>query len=179
MTVIDVALALTVATLAALGSQRRVGGLLVGLGGALALRPLLLLAEMNPWLGLVGALLVGLALALVGRLLLPGAGGSGLIARLAGGVGGAALGVAVMITLVTSMPVQRDTLNPNQLRYPPPDLPAAVRPAVERSMLVQLGREVLFAPLLASQDPRSPQRSAVTAALHSWVVTSEPWHLRP
>jgi len=178
MTIIDVALALTLATLAALGSQRRFVGVVVGLGGVLALRPLLLLADMNPWLGLVGGLLVGLALALVGRLLLPSAGGSSLPARLAGGVGGAALGVAVVVTLVTSLPIQRDPLNPNQVRYPPQDLPAVVRPAVERSMLVQLGREVLFAPLLASQDPRSPERSFVTAALHGWVVTSEPWRLR-
>ena len=178
MTVVDVALALTVATLAALGSQRRLVGLVVGLGGVSALRPLLLLADMNPWLGLVGALLAGLALALVGRLLLPSAGGSSLLTRVAGGVGGAALGVAVVITLVTSLPIQRDPLNPNQLRYPPQDLPTVVRPALERSMLVQLGREVLFAPLLANQDPLSPERSAVTAALHSWVVIGEPWRLR-
>ncbi len=177
MTVIDVTLVLTAATLAALGAQRRLVGLTVGLGGALALRPLLLLADMNPWLGLLGAMLVGLALALVARLLLPNAGGTGLATKVAGGLGGALLGAAVVLMLVTSLPVQRDALNPNQLRYPPNSLPAGVRPAVERSALVQLGREVLFAPLLAAQDPVSPQRTAVTGGLHGWVVTREPWRM--
>jgi hypothetical protein len=179
MTVVDVALALTVATLAALGAQRRVGGLLVGLGGALALRPLLLLAALNPWLGLAGALLVGLALALVGRLVLPTTGGTSFASRLAGGLGGAALGLAVVLTLVTSLPIQRDPLNPNQLRYPPQGLPSAVRPAIERSVLVQLGREVLFAPLLIAQEPRSPQRASLISSLHDWVIVGEPWQMRP
>jgi len=178
MTLLDALLVLTVATVAALASQRRLVGLVVGVGGVLALRPLLVLADSNPWLGLAGALLVGLALALVGRLLLPGTSAQGAWTYVAGGLGGAALGVLIVLTLVTSLPIQRDALNPNQLRYPPQDLPSSVRPVVERSVLVQLGREVLFAPLLASQDPRSPERSFVTAALHGWVVTSEPWRLR-
>ena len=175
MTVLDVALVLTAALVAALAIQRRMGGLMVGLGGAIVLRPLLLLGDMNPWLGIFGALLVGLGLARVGRLLLPGAGGTGLWPRIAGGVGGAALGVAIVLTLVTSLPIGRDALNPNQLRYPPNDLPASVRPVVERSVLMQLGREVLFAPLLVSQEPRSNGRTSVMNALHGWVVTGEPW----
>ena len=175
MTVLDVALVLTAALVAALAIQRRMGGLMVGLGGAIVLRPLLLLGDMNPWLGLFGALLVGLGLALAGRLLLPGAGGTGIWPRVAGGVGGAALGVAIVLTLVTSLPIGRDALNPNQLRYPANDLPATIRPVIERSLLVQVGREVLFAPLLAAQDPRSPQRTAVMNTLHGWIVTGEPW----
>jgi hypothetical protein len=177
MTPIDVALALTLATLAALGAQRRWNGLVVGLGAALALRPLLLLADRNPWLGLLGALLVGLALALLGRLVLP-PGGNKLVARIAGGLGGAVLGAAVVLLLVTSLPIQRDPLNPNQLRYPSAALPSALRPTVEGSVLVRLGREVLFAPLLAAQEPRSNGRTAIAAGLHDWVVTGEPWRLR-
>ena len=175
MSVLDVVLVLTVATVAALAWQRRLVGLLVGVGGALALRPLLLLADMNPWLALAGALLVGLALALLGRLFLPGTSLQGAWTYLAGGLGGAVLGALVVLTLVTSLPIQRDALNPNQLRYPPQDLPAAVRPAIERSLLMQLGREVLFAPLLAQQENRSPERNAVMSALHGWVVVGEPW----
>ena len=175
MTVLDVALVLTAALVAALATQRRLGGLMVGLGGAIVLRPLLLLGDMNPWLGLFGALLIGLGLALAGRLLLPGAGGTGVWPRVAGGVGGAALGAAIVLTLVTSLPIGRDALNPNQLRYPANDMPAAVRPVVERSVLVQLGREILFAPLLAAQDPRSPERTNVMTTLHGWIVTGEPW----
>ena len=175
MTVLDALLVLTVATVAGLAAQRRLVGLVVGAGGVLALRPLLLLAEGNPWLGLAGALLVGLALALAGRLLLPGTASQGAWTYVAGGLGGAALGVLIVLTLVTSLPIQRDALNPNQLRYPPQDLPSSVRPAVERSMLVQLGREVLFAPLLAQQEARAPERNAVMNALHGVVVVGEPW----
>lgn len=54
MTILDVALVLTVATLVALAAQRRLVGLMVGAGGALALRPLLMLGDMNPWLGQIG-----------------------------------------------------------------------------------------------------------------------------
>jgi len=175
MTALDVVLALIIATVAALASQRRLGGLIVGVGGLLALRPLLLLADMNPWLGLFGALLVGLGLALAGRLLLPGAGGKGWYVHVAGGVGGALLGAAVVLTLVTSLPIQRDALNPNQLRYPPQDLPSSLRNVVERSLLMQVGREVLFAPLLANAPGRSPERVAVVGALHDWVIVGEPW----
>ncbi len=178
MTAVDVTLVLTVATIAALAAQRRLVGLLVGVGGAIVLRPLLLLGDMNPWLGLFGALLVGLGLALVGRLLLPGGGGSGWLVRVVGGGSGAILGVAVALTLVTSLPIERDALNPNQLKYPPRDLPSVARPSIEGSLIMQFGREVLFAPLLATQEPRSPERAALARALHGWVVVGEPWRLR-
>lgn len=179
MTILDVALVLTVATLVALAAQRRLVGLMVGAGGALALRPLLMLGDMNPWLGLFGALLAGLGFALIGRMLLPLGGGRGWLVRLAGGAGGAVLGVAVVLTLVTSLPIQRDALNPNQLRYPSREIPLSVRPLVERSMLVQFGREVLFAPLLVTQEPRSREHAAVVSTLHDWIIVGEPWHLRP
>ena len=175
MSVLDVLLVLTVATVVGLASQRRLVGLLVGVGGAVALRPLLILADANPWLGLAGALLAGLALALTGRLLLPGTRSQSAWTYVAGGVGGAALGAAIVLTLVTSLPIQRDALNPNQLRYPPRDLPSSVRPIVDGSTLVQVGREVLFAPLLVQQDVRSPERHAVMNALHGWVIVGEPW----
>lgn len=175
MNVLDVVLVLTVATVVGLAWQRRLVGLMVGVGGALALRPLLLLADANPWLGVAGGLLVGLALALIGRLLLPGTSSQSAWTYPAGGLGGAVLGVALLLTLVTSLPIQREALNPNQLRYPPQDIPVAVRSLVDRSLLMQLGREVLFAPLLAQQEARSPQRNAVMGTLHGWVVVGEPW----
>ena len=175
MSVLDIVLVLTVAVVAALGAQRRLTGLLVGLGGALALRPLLILADLNPWLALVGALLVGLGLALLGRQVLQLSRVPGVVAGVAGGIGGAVLGVAIVISLVTSLPIQRSPFNPNELVYPPDTLPAAVRPAVQRSALVGVGREVLFAPLLNGASALSRERAVVVDALHRWIVIGEPW----
>lgn len=175
MTVLDLLLVLTVATTAALGSQRRLTGLLVGLGGAVALRPLLVLADLNPGLALIGALLVGLGLAFIGRHLLQLAQVPGLAARVAGGVGGGLLGLAVVLTLVTSMPIERNPLSPSELVYPPRDsLPNGVRQVVHGSSLVAVGREVLFAPLLpAGSLPQ--ERASLVDALHRWVIVGEPW----
>ncbi|CAN5837669.1 hypothetical protein BH23DEI1_BH23DEI1_13490 [soil metagenome] len=179
MSVLDVVLVLIIATVAALGAQRRFTGLLIGVGGAIALRPLLVLAELNPWLALVGALLVGLGLALLGRHVLQISGVPGVVASTAGGIGGAILGVAVVLTLVTSLPIGRSHFNPNELVYPPDTLPASVRPAIGRSALVAIGREVLFAPLLTGQAALPPQRAAVIDALHWWIVVGEPWRAPP
>ncbi|MBA2666357.1 MAG: hypothetical protein H0U69_04910 [Trueperaceae bacterium] len=175
MSILDVVLVLTIATVAALGAQRRFTGLLVGVGGAIALRPLLILADLNPWLALVGALLVGLGLALLGRHVLQISGVPGPVAATAGGVGGAILGIAVVLTLVTSLPIGRSAFNPNELVYPPDTLPASVRPAVQRSALVAVGREVLFAPLLTGQAALPRERAVIIGALHRWIVVGEPW----
>lgn len=175
MSVLDLALVLIVAALAALGAQRRLSGLLVGIGGVAALHPLLVLADLNPWLGLLGGLLVGLGLALLGRHVLQLARVTGPGAAVAGGIGGAAIGVAVVLTLVTSLPVGRSPLNPNELTYPPQTLPVVVRPVVQRSALVAVGHDVLFAPLLSGRERMTPERSAVVDALHRWLVVGEPW----
>jgi hypothetical protein len=177
MSVLDLALVLVIATVAGLGAQRRLTGLLVGVGGALALRPLLLLADLNPWLALVGALLVGLALALLGRHVLQLTQAPGVVSSVAGGVGGAVLGVAIVLTLVTSLPIQRSPFNPNELVYPPDTLPPAIRLQVQRSAFVAVGREVLFAPLLTGPAAIPRERAFVVDALHRWLVVGEPWRL--
>lgn len=175
MTWIDAALALTVAALVGLGAERRLLGLLVGLGGVLALRPLLLLAALNPWLALVAALLVGLALALLGRHVLPLARVPGPFARVAGGLGGLVLGAALVLALVTSLPVQRNPVEPSLIYYPPRDLPRAVQQAVANSAAVDLGRNVLLHPLLDAQGAVAEGDAALFALLHRWLVVGEPW----
>jgi hypothetical protein len=177
MSVLDVLLVLVIATVAALGAQRRLTGLLIGLGGAVALRPLLTLAELNAWLALVGALLVGLGLALLGRQVLQVSNAPGLLTSLAGGFGGAVLGLVLVLALVTSMPIQRDPLNPSALIYPPTTLPAAIQPAVKDSAFVSVGREILFAPLLVGPAAIAPERALVIDALHRWIVVGEPWRV--
>lgn len=175
MTVLDVVLVLLIATVAALGAQRRFTGLLVGFGGATAIRPLLVLADLNPWLALLGALLVGLGLALLGRQVLQISRVPGAVASTAGGVGGALLGIALVLTLVTSMPIERSPFNANELVYPPDTLPASFRTVIKRSAFVAVGREVLFAPLLTDSAALPRERAFVIDALHRWIVVGEPW----
>lgn len=178
MSWIDVALVLTIAALTAVASERRLSGLLVGVGGVLALRPLLALASLNPWLALVAALLVGLALALVGRHVLQLALVPGPLTRIAGGLGGFALGTALTLALVTSLPIQRNPVEPGLIYYPPRDLPPMVQGAVTGSAAVGVGRSVLLYPLLEAQGAVPEGREFVLATLHRWFVVDEPWRAR-
>ncbi len=177
MTWIDAALMLTVAAAIALAAERRLAGLLVGVGALLALRPLLVLTDLNPWLGLGGALIVSLLLALVGRHVLPLAPVTGWATRVAGGVGGALLGLAIVVTLVTSLPIQRNPVEPGLIYYPPRDLPANVQPAVADSELMALGRSVLLFPLLDAQGTLDGGARPILGGLHAWFVVGEPWRL--
>lgn len=179
MNALDVTLVLVVAVVTALAAERRLAGLLVGVGGVLLLRPLLGLAALQPWLGLVAALVAGLALALGGRQLLPVRPGRATLARLAGGVGGGLLGLAIVATLVTSLPVQRNPVEPSLLYYPPRDLPAAVQRVVTESVLVSWGRSVLLFPLLDAQGGIAEEERPLLAALHAWIVVGEPWRPAP
>jgi hypothetical protein len=175
MTWVDLALVLTVAAVTALAAERRLSGLLVGVGAVLMLRPLLVLAHLNPWLGLAGALLAGLVLALIGRHLLPLTPVSGWAARVAGGLGGATLGAAIVVALVTSLPIQRNPVEPGLIYYPPRDLAPAVQQAVANSELVGFGRSVLLFPLLDAQGAVEERRRPTLSALHAWFVVDEPW----
>ena len=177
MTWVDLTLVLTVAAATALAAERRLSGLLVGLGAVVSLRPLLVLAQLNPWLGLAGALVVGLVLALIGRQVLPLARVSGWATRLAGGVGGAALGIVIVTTLVTSLPIQRNPVEPGLIYYPPRDLPPALQQAVGDSEFVGWGRSVLLFPLLDAQGTFTAGQRASLAALHGWFIVGEPWRL--
>ncbi len=177
MTWIDVALVLTIAATTALAAERRLSGLLLGLGGVLALRPLLVLASLNPWLALVAALLVGLALALVGRHVLQLSRVPGPLTRVAGGFGGLVLGTALVLALVTSLPIQRNPVEPGLIYYPPRDLPTAVQHAVSGSTAIAVGRSVLLYPLLSAQGAVPEAQEPVLAALHRWFVVDEPWRI--
>ena len=175
MTWIDASLVLTVAALTGLAAERRLMGLLVGLGGLAALRPLLVLADLNPWLALVAALLIGLALALLGRHVLQLARVPGRLARFGGGIGGFALGIALVRALVTSLPVERNPVEPSLIYYPPRELPTVVRQAVAGSAAVAVGRSVLLHPLLVAQGAVPDGQVALFDALHKWLVVGEPW----
>ena len=175
MSWIDPLFAVFVAALAAFGASRRLTGLWVGLGGVLLLRPLLGVSTGAPIVALLAALAAGLLLGLLGRNLLPGLRNGVWWQRLAGAVGGGALGVAFVLALVTSLPIQRSPFDPNQLYYPPRDLPEAVQGPVLRSWTVSLGRDILLHPLLDAQGSVPEDRVAVMRGLHRLLVVGEPW----
>ena len=176
MTWIDLLLVLLFAAFVALGAERRLTGLFLGLGGVLLLRPLLLLGEVSPVLAVAGALLAGLLISLLARRL----GGRRRLQSdryaLLGGLGGGLLGAVLVLSATVSMPIERNAQN--QIIYPPQELPGAVGDAVAGSRLLREGRDILLYPLLERQGGIDPGRAAVSRLLHSYLVVGQPWEGR-
>jgi drug/metabolite transporter (DMT)-like permease len=176
MTWIDLLLALLFAVFIALGAERRMGGLFLGLGGVLLLRPLLRLGQVSPILAVAAALVAGLALALAARRLTRRRRLNRLPYALLGGLGGGLLGAALVLSAAVSLPFERNSAN--QLIYPPRELPGLLGPAVRGSRIFAEGRDILLYPLLDAQGDVSAQRRPVLRALHSYLVVGEPWERR-
>ncbi len=174
LTWIDFVMVAVVASLTALGATRKLIGLFVGVGGMLLLRPLLGLGQGNPWLAIAVAFVCGLVLALVGRRLVAPGKGPEWAWKVAGGFGGAILGVAMVLALVTALPIQRNPANEREIFYPPRDVGTQLAVTLQRSSLVMLGRTILLYPLLPEAD-RSPREARVLSGLHGWLVVGEPW----
>ncbi len=171
---VDALLIAMVAILTAMGAKRRLGGLVVGLGSVLLLRPLVVVGARGALVALVAALLGGVLLALIGRrLALPGLRQRWPTAVL-GGVGGFALGAAMLFALVTSLPIERNAANPREIYYPPRDLPWNLSVTLQRSPLVTLGRSILLYPLLPEPEQEAERRAL--QGLRSWFVEGEPWN---
>lgn len=175
VTWIDPIFAVVVGVLAAFGATRRMAGLVVGVGGAILLNPLLGLADQSPYAAIAAGLLGGAILALIGRSLFAGRRTGDWWKRAAGALGGAVLGVALVLAMVTSLPIQRSPFDPNQLYYPPRDLPALVQGASQRSWTVAVGRDVLLFPLLDAQGMVPEGRAPLLRGLHRWLVVGQPW----
>lgn len=183
MSWIDLALVLALGSLTALASERRLAGFFVGIGAILLLRPLLLLAAINPFLALVVALAAGLGLSLLGRRLGTEGRRRGLLYRILGGVGGMALGVGLILSLATAFPLQFNATG--QIVYPPryqgevePKMPSAYGPlseAVNGSLLIGTGKSILLYPLLEDQITSG---NGILRGLHSYLVVGEPWNER-
>lgn len=167
----DLFLVTAVAALTAVGAQRKLTGLLVGAVSLVLFRVLLVVFDRSIFLGLLFALGAGLLIGFAGRSLIQRKRGPLLPGGILGGVGGFALGVLLLFTVVTSLPVERDVQN--RVVYPPPLLPFGMQNAVARSALVDLGRDILLYPLLVAGDNIEP--NGVLAGLHNFFVVDEPW----
>lgn len=174
LTWIDLVLTIVIASLVALGASRKLIGLFVGIGALLLTRPLLGLGQGNPWFSIAVAFVCGLALALLARKLVAPGKGPELVFKIAGGFGGFLLGGAIVLALVTSLPIQRNPANEREIFYPPRDVGTQVAVTLQRSPLVMLGRSILLYPLLPNDHlPERDQR--VLSGLHGWLVVGEPW----
>ena len=92
-----------------------------------------------------------------------------------GALGGLALGLVLVLALVTSLPIQRNPLD--QIVYPPRDLPEPFNQAVVSSRMVLLGRDILLYPLLDAQGDLAASEG-ILRGLHSYLVVGEPWKER-
>lgn len=179
VTWLDALLVLLVVATTALGASRRLAGLTVGVGAVLLLRPLLVVGSRDLWVAIVAALLGGVLLAVIGQRLAPTSRRQGWGGKAAGGVGGALLGVALLLALVTSLPIQRNPANEHEVFYPPRTAPGTLAVTLNRSPLVGVGRTILLHPLLPAPTPAETRAASawrVYGALHDWLVVGQPWN---
>jgi uncharacterized membrane protein YeaQ/YmgE (transglycosylase-associated protein family) len=169
----DLVLVLGFSALTALGVQRRLMGLVVGLGGLLVFRPLLIVLSGNAYLALLFALVAGLLLGLISRFFLVRRVGTGRLYQILGGLGGAFLGVIMVLALVTSFPIGHN-IN-NQIIYPSTSLPASLTNAVRQSRLVNVGRDILLYPLLEAEPRFASGTGSIYKSLHQFFVVGQPW----
>lgn len=175
MTWIDLALLLIVVLVTTVAAEKRLSGLLVGLGSVLLLKPLLLLGSISAVGALLTALALGAGLLLLGVRLAQSWVVSDVAGQWLGGMGGLLLSTVLVLALVTALPIERNAHA--QIVYPPQKVARSTAAALQESRFVRLGRNILLYPLLAAgKDP------AVTGAdgnlykwLHGYLVVGTPW----
>jgi len=167
----DLILVAFVAVLTVIGAHRKLTGLLIGAVSLLLFRVFLVVFDRSIFLGLLFALSAGLLIGFGGRSLIQRKRGPSLPGGILGGLGGFILGILLMFTVVTSLPLERDVQN--RVVYPPPFLPFGMQDAVADSALVDMGRDILLYPLLVAGDGIEP--NGVLAGLHNFFVVGEPW----
>ena len=175
MTWLDVVLVAIPAALAVLGAERRLTGLALGAAAFLLLRPLVVIGTASPILALLLALVAGVVIALLMRTFVPFRRNGARVQQVAGGVGGFAMGVLLVLTLVTALPIQRNPINEREIFYPPRNLPAPVGQAVTSSRLVELGRDILLFPLLDGRMSFTATERTIYDGLHGYLVVGAPW----
>lgn len=161
--------------LAALGADRRLMGLALGIAALALLRPLVVLGTLSPLLALVVALVAGVAVSVIVRAIVPRRRTGLLVQRIAGGIGGFAMGAVLVLALVTALPIQRNPINEREIFYPPRNLPEPLGQAVTSSRLVEMGRDILLFPLLDGRVGYTATERTVYGGLHSYLVVGAPW----
>ena len=174
ITWVDAVLVLIVAFATAYGAQRRLVGLVVGVGAVLLLKPLLVVGSRSPLLAIGAAILGGVLLAVLSqRLAAPGL-RQRWPSMVAGGAGGLVLGLALMVALVTALPIERSVADQRAIYYPPVNAPFGLTSTLQASPLVTFGRSIVLYPLL--EPPASQAQQATLQGLRNWFVQGDPWN---
>jgi hypothetical protein len=175
MTWLDIFLVFILAALTALGAKRKLAGLMVGVVGFLLFRPLLVVFTGNAYLGLILALPAGFLLGFMGRAITLRQRALNLPLSIAGGLGGALLGLLIIATVATSFPLGRSIIDPNIVVYPSDNLTPLLRSAAKQSPIVKLGHDILLYPLLEQTGQIPAGRQALYKTLHSFLIVGKPW----
>lgn len=161
--------------LAALGAERRWVGFSLAVVALALLHPLLVLGTWSPLAALVAALVAGVAVSVVVRMLVVPRRTRQALQQVLGGVGGFVMGAVLVLTLVTSLPIQRNPINSRELFYPPRNLPEPLTQAVAGSELVEVGRDILLFPLLDGRVDYTDWERAIYSAFHEYLIVGTPW----
>lgn len=173
MTWFDLLLTALVALFTALGAQRKMTGLVIGVGAVVLYRILLImLVQGSALVALLFALGAGALLGFAGRALVQRRRGSPTPFAVLGGLGGFLLGLLLLLALITGLPLEV-TVN-NTVNYPAAGLPRPLDSAVRQSYLVrETGRAILLYPLMVDAGMLAP--NAVLEGLHRFLVVRLPW----
>lgn len=174
ITWIDAVLVAVVAVAIAFGAQRRLVGLVVGVGAVLLLKPLLVVGSRSPWLALAAAVLGGVLLAVLSQRLSTPSLRQRWPSMVAGGAGGLLFGLALLVAFVTALPIERSAADPRAIYYPPVTAPLGLAPTLNASALVKVGRDIVLYPLL--EPPAEPARQSMYQGLRNWFVVDDPWN---
>ena len=182
----DVTMVLLLTTSIALFAQKRLTGFLIGVGALLMLRPLLLLGERDPLLAIAFGLLVGAALGFVAQVLSPRLRWSNRNETILGGLGGLAFGIAFILAMVISLPINVNRLhNPPTVHYPDLEkLPTStyIHDNINNSQVMEVGYDILLYNLFGD-EPLNFMHSSIdpdlVRALNQWLVVGTPWEGNP
>ena len=172
---LDLVLAALIGVTASLVASRAREGAFLALGATLALGPLLRLNHVSPLLAVLATVVLGAGLVYGARVVRSTRRGRDPIGRTAGFAAGALLGLVVVLTLSTALPIERSALDPNQVDYPPRIVTTFAGGMVQSSWFLQAGRDILFAPLLATSSDTLVLPKPVASRLHDWLIIGEPW----
>lgn len=172
---IDISAIVTLAACVALFFHKRWLGVVIGLGGILLLQPLRILAELNPLLALIAALVMTIIMAFLGLYLNSRNLLDEIIERILGGISGFLFGLVVVLALASSFPVG---LNSQGSLLYPDKMPVAVQVAAKNSLLMKIGSDTALYQAYELYNQTSLIKSANVSFirfLHSLFVEEDPW----